>query len=296
MTRAPDRQPLERGKLLVIATPIGNAGDFAPRAIKALADADLIACEDTRRTGRMLAEHSIRTPTVSYFEHNEERRVPELVERMLAGVTIALVTDAGTPAISDPGYRLVRAAHDAGVRVTPIPGASAAIAALSASGLPSDRFAFEGFLPSRDSARRARLGALKDEPRTNVFYEAARRLPETLTAMRDAFGPERMAAVMRELTKTHEEVIRANLGSLVQSFATREVLGEVTIVVEGAPEGDRAEPHGAGGVTIAMLMEAGLSLKQASAVIARATGRSRREVYQEALRSRGELGEGESDQ
>lgn len=295
MTRAPDRQPLKRGMLCVIATPIGNAGDLAPRAIKALADADLIACEDTRRTGRTLAEHSIRTPTISYFEHNEEHRVPELIERMLAGATIALVTDAGTPAISDPGFRLVRAAHEAGVRVVPIPGASAAIAALSAAGLPTDRFAFEGFLPPRDSARHARLEELKHEPRTIVFYEAARRLPEALAAMRDAFGPERMAAVMRELTKTHEEAIRASLADLVQSFAAREVLGEVTIVVEGAPEGDRVRQQGAGGVTIAMLTEAGLSLKQASAVIARATGRSRREVYQEALRARGESSDGESD-
>jgi 16S rRNA (cytidine1402-2'-O)-methyltransferase len=296
MARAPDRQSAKPGTLLVIATPIGNAGDLAPRAIKALAEANLIACEDTRRTGRMLAEHSIATPTISYFEHNEEHRVPELVERMLAGAVIALVTDAGTPAISDPGYRLVRAAHEAGVRVAPIPGASAAIAALSAAGLPTDRFAFEGFLPPRDSARRARLEELKNEPRTMVFYEAARRLPETLTAMRDAFGHERMAAVMRELTKTHEELIRASLGDLVRSFAVREVLGEVTIVVEGAPERDRAEAQGAGGVTIAMLIEAGLSLKQASAVIARATGRSRREVYQEALKSRGESPDTESDE
>jgi 16S rRNA (cytidine1402-2'-O)-methyltransferase len=295
MARAPDRQPSKEGTLLVIATPIGNAGDLAPRAIKAMAEADLIACEDTRRTGRMLAEHSIRTPTVSYFEHNEERRVPELIERMLAGATIVLVTDAGTPAISDPGFRLVRAAHEAGVRVTPIPGPSAAVAALSAAGIPTDRFTFEGFLPPRDAARLARLEALRNEQRTMVFYEAARRLPETLRAMRDALGPERMAAVMRELTKTHEQVIRATLADLVQSFAAREVLGEVTIVVEGASEGERAQP-GAGGVTIAMLLEAGLSLKQASAVVARATGRSRREVYQEAISARGEPPDGDSDE
>ncbi len=296
MTRAPDKQPPKRGMLLVIATPIGNAGDLAPRAIETMREADLIACEDTRRTGRMLAEHSIRTPTLSYFEHNERQRTPELIERMLAGATIALVTDAGTPAISDPGFRLVRAAHEAGVRVVPIPGASAAIAALSAAGVPTDRFTFEGFLPARDSARRMRLEDLKDERRTMVFYEAARRLPETLASMRDAFGPERMAAMLRELTKTHEEVLRASLGSLVRSCAGREVLGEVTIVVEGAAQRDRLELQGAGGVTIAMLTEAGLSLKQASAVIARATGRRRREVYQEALRSRGEAPHGESDQ
>jgi 16S rRNA (cytidine1402-2'-O)-methyltransferase len=296
MARAPDRQSAKPGLLLVIATPIGNAGDLAPRAIRAMAEADLIACEDTRRTGRMLAEYSIPTPTLSYFEHNEERRVPELIERMLGGATIALVTDAGTPAISDPGFRLVRAAHEAGVKVAPIPGASAALTALSAAGLPTDRFSFEGFLPARDSARRKRLEELKHEHRTVVFYEAARRLPETLKSMRDVFGLERMAAVMRELTKTHEEVVRARLGILAQRFAAGEVLGEVTIVVAGAAEGDRAEAPGAGGVTIAMLTEAGLSLKQASAVIARATGRSRRDVYQEALKLRGESPDQESDE
>src|SRR5215469_6108737 len=282
--------------LLVIATPIGNGGDLAPRAIKVLAEADLIACEDTRRTGRMLAEHSIRTPTISYFEHNEEQRIPGLIERMLAGATIALVSDAGTPAISDPGFRLVRAAHEAGVRVAPIPGASAAIAALSASGLPTDRFTFEGFLPPRDSARHTRLGELAHESRTIVFYEAARRLPETLATMRDVFGPERMGAVLRELTKTHEEVMRSTLASLAETFANREVLGEVTIVVEGAEGHGREVSSCAGGVTIAALTEAGLSLKQASAIIARATGRPRREVYQEALRSRGVRSDDESEE
>ena len=165
-----------QGILYVVAMPIGNPGDITVRALEVLREADAIACEDTRRTGAMLAAHQIRKPLISHFEHNEERRVPELIERMVAGERIALVTDAGTPAISDPGYRLVRAAHEAGIRVTAVPGASAAIAALSISGIATNRFTFEGFLPSRDSARRKALEALRTESRTMIFYEAARRL------------------------------------------------------------------------------------------------------------------------
>ncbi len=279
-----DKQPGRGGGLFVVATPLGNPGDLSPRAVKTLAEADLIACEDTRRTGMMLAAHEIRTPTISYYEHNEERRVPELIERMRTGAAIALVTDAGTPAISDPGYRLVRAAHEGGIRVVAIPGPSAAIAALSVAGLPTDRFVFEGFLPPRDSARRWRLKELSREPRTIVFYEAARRLSATLEEMSAAFGPSRIAAVVREISKTYEEIARGTLDELVRRFNENPALGEVTLVVEGAPN----SPHEqAGPVTLEMLLEAGLSLKQASAIIAKASGRSRREVYQEAIRSRG---------
>ena len=279
-----DKQPGRRGGLFVVATPLGNPGDLSPRAMKTLADANLIACEDTRRTGVMLAAHEIRTPTISYYEHNEERRVPELVERMRAGDAIALVTDAGTPAISDPGYRLVRAAHEAGFRVVAIPGPSAAIAALSVAGLPTDRFVFEGFLPPRDSARRSRLKELSREPRTIVFYEAARRLSSTLDEMSAAFGPSRIAAVVREISKTYEEIARGTLDDLVHRYTENPALGELTLVVEGATDSAPAE---AGPVTLEMLLEAGLSLKQASSIIAKASGRSRREVYQEAIRSRG---------
>lgn len=279
-----DKQPGRSGGLFVVATPLGNPGDLSPRAVKTLADANLIACEDTRRTGVMLAAHEIRTPTISYYEHNEERRVPELVERMRAGDAIALVTDAGTPAISDPGYRLVRAAHEAGFRVVAIPGPSAAIAALSVAGLPTDRFVFEGFLPPRDSARRSRLKELSREPRTIVFYEAARRLSSTLDEMSAAFGPSRIAAVVREISKTYEEIARGTLDDLVHRYTENPALGELTLVVEGATDSAPAE---AGPVTLEMLLEAGLSLKQASSIIAKASGRSRREVYQEAIRSRG---------
>jgi 16S rRNA (cytidine1402-2'-O)-methyltransferase len=275
------------GILFVVATPIGNPGDLSPRAVQTLAEAGLIACEDTRRTGRMLAAHGIRTPTTSYFEHVEERRTPELVERLRAGERIALVTDAGTPAISDPGFRLVRAALEAGISVVAVPGPSAAVAALSIAGIPTNRFAFEGFLPARESARRKLLDALARERRTMVFFEAARRLADTLDEMAAAFDEGRIAAVVREITKTHEETIRGALGELARRFRIQAALGEVTIVVEGADvDAPSAPPHAAESITAAMLVEAGMSLKDASAIVARLTGKSRREVYQDALKSR----------
>lgn len=286
MCPAADKQTPGSGRLYVVATPIGNPGDISARAIHTLRDADLIACEDTRRTGRMLASLGIRTPTISYFEHNEERRTPEIVARLVAGAKIALVTDAGTPAISDPGFRLVRAALEAGVIVAAVPGASAAIAALSIAGLPTNRFTFEGFLPPRDSARRKALEALRAEPRTIVFYEAARRLPATLEEMAVVFGPARNAAIVREITKTHEETLRGSVAELARRFRTAPALGEVTIVVEGAPAALASAAADGPAVSVELLREAGLSLKQASTVIARLTGRSRREVYQDALKSR----------
>ncbi len=275
-----------QGVLYVVATPIGNPADITPRALEVLGGADIVACEDTRRAWLLLASHGIKKPLVSYYEHNEEKRIPELVERLRAGAKIALVTDAGTPGISDPGFRLVRAAHREAVRVAAVPGASAMLAALSVAGIPTDRFTFEGFLPTRDSARRHALEALRAETRTMVFFEAARRLAETLAAMADVLGAGREATVVREATKIHEETIRATLGELAGIFASREALGEVTIVVEGAPAKAVASETGERqAVTIALLLESGLSLKQASAVVAKLTGRSRREVYNEALKA-----------
>lgn len=287
MSRLTNKQTPAPGVLYVVATTLGNPDDISARAIRTLAGADLIACEDTRRTGSLLASHQIRTPTISYFEHNEERRVPELVERLSAGETIALVTDAGTPAISDPGFRIVRAALEAGIRVVAIPGASAAIAALSVSGLPTDRFTFEGFLPARDASRRRALDELRAEPRTMIFYEASRRLADTLAAMAAALGDLRPAAIVREISKTYEETIRGTLSELERRFRTQPALGEITIVVEGAA-GTTTDAPVTVEVPIAVdaLRDAGLSLKQASAVVARLTGRGRREVYQDVLKSR----------
>ena len=277
------------GILYVVAMPIGNADDISARAIRTLGEVNVIACEDTRRTGQVLARHQIRTPTVSHFEHNEERRVPELIERLKAGDNIALVTDAGTPAISDPGFRLVRAALDADVRVIAVPGASAAVAALSIAGIPTDRFTFEGFVPARDAARKKTLDELGREPRTMVFYEAARRLADTMGAMAAAFGESRQAAVVCEITKTYEKTIRGTLGELEHQFRATPALGEITIVVAGAQQDSDGQvasidPDEA----LKVLREAGLGLKQASAVVARLTGKPRREVYQEALKPRGD--------
>jgi 16S rRNA (cytidine1402-2'-O)-methyltransferase len=291
VTASGERAPAgANGILYVVATPIGNPDDVTARAIRVLDEADLIACEDTRRTGRLLAAHSIRTPAVSYFEHNEERRTPELIDRLKRGAKIALVTDAGTPAISDPGYRLVRAAHEAGVRVAAVPGPSAVVAALSIAGLPTDRFAFEGFLPTRANARRAALKRMAREERTIVIFEAARRLGETLDDIAVEFGADRMAAIVRELTKTFEETVRGALGELARTFKTREALGEVTLVVEGAQRSNETRAEGEGvadaSVTVDVLREAGLSLKQASTVVAKLRGLSRREVYQNAILTR----------
>ncbi len=291
MTASDERAPAAaKGILYVVATPIGNPGDVTARAIRVLDEADLIACEDTRRTGRLLAAHSIRTPAVSYFEHNEERRTPDLIDRLKRGAKIALVTDAGTPAISDPGYRLVRAAHEAGVPVAAVPGPSAVVAALSIAGLPTDRFVFEGFLPTRANARRAALKRMAREERTIVIFEAARRLGETLDDMAVEFGADRMAAIARELTKTFEETVRGTLGELARTFKTREALGEVTLVVEGGRKSNDTAAENEGGmnasVTVDVLRDAGLSLKQASTVVAKLRGLSRREVYQNAIRTR----------
>ena len=292
MSGRANKQTGAGGILYVVATPIGNPADISARAIRTLEEVSLIACEDTRRTGQMLARHQIHTPTISHFEHNEERRVPELIERLKAGEKIALVTDAGTPAISDPGFRLVRAAWEAKVRVMAVPGASAAMAALSIAGIPTDRFTFEGFIPARGAARRSALEELRREPRTMVFYEAARRLADTLAEMAKAFGESRDAAVVSEITKTYEATVRGTLAELERRFRATPALGEITIIVAGAPQKLKTGGADAGSVTVdvgealEVLREAGLGLKQASAVIARLTGMGRREVYQNALKPR----------
>ncbi len=274
--------------LFVVGMPIGNPRDVTARALDVLAQADLIACEDTRRTGRVLVAHSIRTPTLSFFEHNEQRRTPAIIERLRDGAKVALVTDAGTPAISDPGYRLVRAAHEAGIRVAAIPGASAAIAALSIAGLPTDRFVFEGFLPTKIVARRGALERLAHEERTMVFFEAARRLVSTLDDMAVAFGRERVAVMVREISKTYEETVRGTIAELTDRFTRQPPLGEVTLVVAGAAGDSGGESVGTfdDKRTVEVLCEAGLGLKQAAAAVAKLTGRSSREIYQNTIRAR----------
>jgi len=287
MTRENRIEAKAAGILYVVATPIGNPADVTLRALETLREADLIICEDTRRTGMLLSAHQIKVPMLSNFEHNEARRLPEIMSKLESGARLALVTDAGTPGISDPGFRLVRAAREAGIEVNAVPGACAAIAALSIAGLPTDRFTFEGFLPAREAARIKALEVLRTEPRTMVFYEAPRRLREALADMAQILGGRREAAVVREITKTHEETIRATLSDLAEHFRKQDALGEITIVVEGASELERVASHQSG-VTVQALVEAGMSIKDASTVIARLTGASRREIYQQAIRNRSE--------
>jgi 16S rRNA (cytidine1402-2'-O)-methyltransferase len=228
-----------RGKLYVVGTPIGNLADLSPRARDVLASVDIIAAEDTRRTQGLLSHIGAETRVLAYHEHNEQRRVPELLERLASGATIALVSDAGTPLISDPGWRLVHAARSAGIEVVPIPGPSAVLAALSATGLPTDRFVFEGFLPRRAGARADRLQALRREPRTLVIFEAVHRLPATFAALVEQFGEERRAALARELTKVHESLYAGTLGDLAARLGKDiPLLGEFVLVVAGAADDD----------------------------------------------------------
>jgi 16S rRNA (cytidine1402-2'-O)-methyltransferase len=274
----------ESGVLVLAGTPIGRVEDAPPRLVAELAGADVIAAEDTRRLKRLCTELGV-TPTgrtVSYFEGNEQARTPALLEALLAGERVVLVTDAGMPSVSDPGYRLVAAAVEAGVLVTSVPGPSAVLTALAVSGLPVDRFCFEGFLPRKAGERGRRLAGLAREERTLVFFEAPHRTLAALEAMRDALGADRAAAVCRELTKTHEEVRRGPLGELVDWAGALEhgVRGEVTIVVAGAVATAAlpADPA-AWRAAVAELEEEGTSRKEAIGEIARLAGVPKREVY-----------------
>ena len=220
--------------LYLVPTPIGNLEDITLRALRILREADLVACEDTRTSGTLLSHYDIDTPTTSYHEHNEHRKAPRLVKRLQAGHTLALITDAGTPGISDPGFLLARAAREAGVHVEALPGATALVPALVASALPAHRFAFEGFLPKK-KGRQSRLQALAGEERTMIFYESPHRLLRTLAELADAFGAERPAAVARELTKRYEEIRRGTLSELRSYFSEKDkVRGEIVVLVGGA--------------------------------------------------------------
>ena len=225
------------GTLYVVATPIGNLEDVSERALRTLREVDRIAAEDTRRTAKLLAHYGIATALTSYHDAAERRKAPELVAAILAGASLALVSDAGTPLLSDPGYRLVRAALDAGIDVVPIPGASAAIALLSVSGLASDRFVFEGFLPQREGRRRRRLEALREEPRTIIVYESPHHVVRALGEIEAALG-DREIVVGRELTKVFEEILRGRLSAVRAAIVAGTPRGEYTIAISGAPEAD----------------------------------------------------------
>jgi len=280
---------MKEGKLVVCATPIGNLEDASPRLADALAKADLVACEDTRQTRKLLAHLGVATRMTSYHEVGEKERAEELAERVAAGLHLALVSDAGMPAVSDPGYLLVVACLDRGVTVEVVPGPSAALAALVASGLPTDRFCFEGFLPRRPGQRDRRLAELAAEPRTMVFFEAPHRVLATLEAMAAAFGPDRAAAAARELTKLHEQVVRGPLGEVRERLADQGPRGEFTLVVGGAPPGTArpaARPAELA-AEVGRMVEGGTSTRDAVSAVAEATGTPRRTVYQAVLEARG---------
>ena len=271
------------GTLYVVATPIGNISDMTQRAVATLRSVQLIAAEDTRQTGKLCAQYAIDTPMVAYHEHNEVRQTPVLLKRLLRGEDLALVTDAGSPLVSDPGFRLVSAAHDAHLKVTPVPGPCAAIAALSAAGLACHRFHFEGFLPAKTGARRGRLAELGGLPETLIFYESGHRIDDALGDMCQVLGRDRRAALARELTKLHETIRRDTLGALLEWVAAdpQQRKGEHVILVEGAP----ASTDGEGARVLELLMQA-LPLSRAADLTAKITGSSRNRLYKLALEKR----------
>ncbi|MDO7910365.1 16S rRNA (cytidine(1402)-2'-O)-methyltransferase [Pseudomonas monteilii] len=285
MTEVPGASKSTTGTLYVVATPIGNLDDISARALKILGAVKLIAAEDTRHSVRLLQHFGIQTPLAPCHEHNERDEGSRFIARLLAGDDVALVSDAGTPLISDPGYHLVRQARAAGITVVPVPGACALIAALSAAGLPSDRFMFEGFLPAKAVGRRARLEQVKEEPRTLIFYEAPHRILECLQDMQAVFGDERPAVLARELTKTFETLKGlplAELRAFVESDSNQQ-RGECVVLVAGwsAPEDDQAVSTQA--LRVLDLLLAEMPLKRAAALAAEITGVRKNLLYQAAL-------------
>jgi len=286
---APDDVNSAAGTLYVVATPIGNLEDISARALRVLTEVALIAAEDTRHSARLLQHFGISTPLAACHEHNERDEGGRFINRLLAGENVALISDAGTPLISDPGYHLVKQARAMGVRVVPLPGACALIAALSAAGLPSDRFIFEGFLPAKQVARRTRLEHLREEPRTLIFYEAPHRILDSLIDMEEVFGPKRPAVLGRELTKTFETLKGLPLAELRAWVASdsNQQRGECVLVVGGwqAPQGEEAVDVNA--LRVLRLLLAELPVKRAAAVAAEVTGVRKNVLYQLALQEKG---------
>ncbi len=270
------------GTLFVVATPIGNLEDLSPRARQTLAEVDLVAAEDTRHTGRLLSHLGVKTPQFAMHDHNEEKAASSLITELQSGKSVALVSDAGTPLLSDPGYRLVQAAHESGIAVSPIPGPSAMTAALSVCGLPTDRFCFEGFTPSKAGARLKRLRELAQEPRTMVFFESVHRIDDCPKDMREAFGDDRPAFLGREISKLHEQCLSTTVGDLAERAAQGGITlkGEFVIVVGGA-----ATPTGPGFDIDRLLLELDEALppKRAAAIAAKVSGEKRNALYQRLL-------------
>lgn len=269
--------------LYLVATPIGNLEDMTFRAIRILQTVDLIAAEDTRHTGKLLQHFQIKTPQLSYHEHNSQQRIPELLSKMSQGKAIALVTDAGMPLISDPGYELVKACVAQGISVVPIPGANAAITALSAAGLATDKFVFEGFLPAKSKERRTHLETIQSETRTIIFYESPHRLRETLQDLGAILGEEREIVLARELTKMHEEFWRGTINYAIAHYTNREPQGEFTLVVAGATLEKPQLSEAVIKAELQNLLMQGLSRSEASRQLAQQTSLPRRQIYQLAL-------------
>ncbi|MBU7587050.1 MAG: 16S rRNA (cytidine(1402)-2'-O)-methyltransferase [Nostoc sp. TH1S01] len=274
---------IQPGTLYVVGTPIGNLEDITFRAVRILQTVDLIAAEDTRHTGKLLQHFQVKTPQISYHEHNRNSRIPEILEHLNYGKAIALVSDAGMPGISDPGYELIKACIDAGITVVPIPGASAAITALSAAGLPTDKFAFEGFLPPKAQQRKEYLEKLQTESRTLIFYESPHRLTDTLQDLAEVFGSDRPIVLARELTKLYEEFWRGTIAEAIAHYQQREPQGEYTLVVAGTPASQPLLSETQLKAELQQLISQGISRSQASRQLAKFTSLSRREVYQLAL-------------
>ena len=273
------------GMLYLVPTPIGNLGDISPRMAEALAQADFIAAEDTRVSVKLLNHLGIKKPMVSYYRHNTSTSGPAILERLLAGESCALVTDAGTPAISDPGEELVALCAQAGVEVVSIPGPCALVAALAASGQPTGRFTFEGFLAMNKKNRRRHLESLRGEERTMIFYEAPHKLPATLADLAETFGPDRPVSLCRELTKLHEEIVRTTLGEAAERYQTEPTKGEFVLVVRGAEPREEPEATLEDGLDRVRILreEEGLSLRDAVKRAAKELGLSRNELYRLAV-------------
>lgn len=272
------------GVLYVVATPIGNLADMVPRAVEALQTVALIAAEDTRHSSRLLAHFDIKTPAIAYHDHSDDQRTEHILQRLLSGEHVALISDAGTPLVSDPGYRLVREARQSGIQVIPIPGACAMIAALSAAGLPSDRFAFEGFLPAKQTARCSVLQSLVNETRTLIFYEAPHRILETLRDIAQIFGAEREVVIARELTKTFETIRGGPVAEITDWVAgdPNQQRGEIVLLIRGASAPTASDMHAEAERVMRVLLE-DLPIKQAASLGAKLTGLKKNFLYQWAL-------------
>ena len=271
------------GKLYIVATPIGNLDDFSQRAVDMLQKADLIAAEDTRHSKTLLERYSIKTTVCAYHEHNEAKMTDQLIQDIIDGKSIALISDAGTPLINDPGYKLVAKAHEYGMQVVPIPGPSAIITALSASGLPTNKFIFEGYLPAKSEARKKRLLELSNESRTLVFYEAPHRIVESMQIMQEVFGEGRRVTIGRELTKKFEQIVRDDLKGINEKIATETIKskGEFVVIIEGAQEVSVSDEEA---LRINQILSEKLSPKDAAALTAKITGKKKNEVYKIGLK------------